>query len=500
MGAVGIVSATPVRQLSHPDDAELDELLASIGLTYPASKVTPFARTVSLTPYQAATRLLDWRRLVLLDHSAGNGIGGGYSYVSADPFLVLSTRGWHTELAGPEGTAVVTSDPLDLLRRLRQRYAIRSDPGLPALLGGIIGYFGYDLGRLWGQSRTTALDEGVPELDVGFYDWVLAANNRTGQQWLVSTGLPSGRQKNAHARFQELTTFLSRPKTSRPANHSPINVPLRSNVGRTSYIEKIQVAKELITAGDIYQVNLSHRLEGDWVGPAWPVYERLRESSPVPYGAYLALEDCTILSASPERFLGFDGRNVETRPIKGTRPRGTTKSQDRALAQQLAKSEKDQAENLMIVDLLRSDLGKVCQAGTIEVPELFGLEGYTSVWHLVSTVHGRLCAGLTAIDLLRACFPGGSVTGCPKIRAMEIIEELEPVRRGVYCGAIGYISFTGAMDTSIVIRTLVARDDHIFLQVGGAIVADSEPEAEYRETLAKGQAVVRAIGAIIQDW
>ena len=234
-------------------------------------------------------------------------------------------------------------------------------------------------------------------------------------------------------------------------------------------------------------------------GAAWPLYERLRAASPVSYGAYLDLGDVKVLSASPERFLKLDGRCIETRPIKGTRPRGATPDEDRTLGAELLTSEKDRAENLMIVDLLRNDIGKVSCIGSVGVPKLFDLERHASVWHLVSTVRGELRPGLDAVDLLRACFPGGSVTGCPKIRAMEIIEELEPVRRGVYCGAIGYLSFTGDMDTNIVIRTLVLRNGRIDLQVGGAVTYDSDPESEYAETLAKGRALLGALGAELEE-
>ncbi|MDP8949037.1 MAG: anthranilate synthase component I family protein [Actinomycetota bacterium] len=212
------------------------------------------------------------------------------------------------------------------------------------------------------------------------------------------------------------------------------------------------------------------------------------------------LGDIKVLSASPERFLKLDGRWIETRPIKGTRPRGVTSDEDRMLGAELLTSEKDRAENLMIVDLLRNDIGKVSCIGSVEVPKLFDLERHASVWHLVSTVRGELRPRLDAVDLLRACFPGGSVTGCPKIRAMEIIEELEPVRRGVYCGAIGYLSFTGDMDTNIVIRTLVLRDGRMDLQVGGAVTYDSDPESEYVETLAKGRALLGALGAKLEEW
>ncbi|MDE2993765.1 MAG: aminodeoxychorismate synthase component I [Chloroflexota bacterium] len=499
-GVTGVGPTTPVVSNGAAPDDELDQLLASIGLASRPGDVTPVVGPVALSPVQAAARLLDRRQLVLLDHSSGATATSRYSYVSADPFLVLRSRGRRSELAGPDGTVTVAIDLSRLLERLLRRYAVPRQPGLPPLLGGAIGYFGYDLGRLFERWPASARDEGVPDLHVGFYDWVLAADYLTGQRWLISTGLPHGNTAAARARWRELQASLERSRPPPPTNGAVASVRLRSNVGRSAYLAQVQRAKEYIAAGDIYQVNLSHRLEGDWTGHTWPLYERLRAASPVPYGAYLALDDCTVLSASPERFLRCERHQVETRPIKGTRPRGATARQDRVLARQLARSGKDRAENLMIVDLLRNDLGKVCQVGTIQVPELFGLEGYASVWHLVSTVQGTVCPELTAVDVLRACFPGGSVTGCPKIRAMAIIEELEPVRRGVYCGAIGYLSFTGDMDTSIAIRTLVVREGRMYLQVGGAVVADSDPEAEYRETLAKGEAVVQAIGAELVEW
>ena len=470
-GRAGAGWAAPVVGNGAAPDDELDQLLASIGVASPMDHATPVAGPVALSPVQAAARLLDRRQLVLLDRSSGATATSRYSYVSADPFLVLRSRGRRSELAGPDGTVTVATDPARLLERLLRRYAVPRQPGLPPLLGGAIGYFGYDLGRLFERWPASAKDEGVSDLHVGFYDWVLAVDHRTGQRWLISTGLPHGSTAAARARWRELQASLERSKPP-PTNGVVANVRLRSNVGRSAYLAQVHWAKEYIAAGDIYQVNLSHRLEGDWTGHTWPLYERLRAASPVPYGAYLALDDCTVLSASPERFLRCEGHQVETRPIKGTRPRGATARQDRVLARQLARSGKDRAENLMIVDLLRNDLGKVCQVGTIQVPELFGLEGYASVWHLVSTVQGTVCPELTAVDVLRACFPGGSVTGCPKIRAMAIIEELEPVRRGVYCGAIGYLSFTGDMDTSIAIRTLVVREGRMYLQVGGAVVAD----------------------------
>ncbi len=476
----------------------LADVLLALGL--PAQgESAPAVITSPVGPYQAASRLPDLPRPAFLDSSLTGRGGGRHSYFTADPFLAIRSLGRRVELTGPAGRAVVEGNPFDVLRDLLSRYRPEQPPGLPPFAGGAAGYFGYDLGRLLERLPATTADEGLPEMNVGLYDWVLAADHLTGESWIVATGLPSGRPEAARARLEEIRQLLTRAKG--PPGNAPgtRTLRLRSNVSRSDYLASVRRAREYILAGDVYQVNLSHRLEGEWRGAPWPLYERLRASSPVPHGAYLDLGDVAVLSASPERFLRLDGASAETRPIKGTRPRGDTPEEDRALAAALLSSEKDRAENLMIVDLLRNDLGKVCRTGSVRVPELFGLEGYASVWHLVSTIRGELRPGLDAVDLLKACFPGGSITGAPKIRAMEIIEELEPVRRGVYCGAIGYISFTGVMDTSVAIRTLVLREGTLHLSVGGGIVADSEPEAEYAETLAKGRAILKAIGAGLEE-
>jgi para-aminobenzoate synthetase component 1 len=255
--------------------------------------------------------------------------------------------------------------------------------------------------------------------------------------------------------------------------------------------------REYIIAGDIFQANLSQRFQAPLRKAPFELYRRLRRRNPAPFAAYLGFDGVTVLSASPERFLRLDHtRQVETRPIKGTRPRGLVPMHDAALGRALAESEKDRAENVMIVDLLRNDLSRVCRPGTVRVPELFALEQHPTVHHLVSTVVGELEPEADAVDLVRAAFPGGSITGAPKVRAMEIIAELEPTRRGVYCGSIGYLSATGAMDTSIVIRTFVAADGELYFQAGGGIVADSDPELEYRETLDKAAGLIETLNSV----
>ena len=268
-----------------------------------------------------------------------------------------------------------------------------------------------------------------------------------------------------------------------------------SNFSREHYLASVARAKEYIAAGDIYQVNLSQRLSAPLATTPFDLYRRLTRENAAPFAAYFDTPDATVVSCSPERFLQVRGGTVETRPIKGTRPRGATPEEDARLAQELLASEKDRAENVMIVDLERNDLGRVCEFGSVHVPELFALESYATVHHLVSTVKGRLRPGSNALDCLRSCFPGGSITGAPKVRSMEIIEEIEPTRRGVYTGAIGYLCFSGDMDVNIVIRTLVIKDGTAHFQVGGGIVADSQPEAEYEETLDKARALARALAA-----
>jgi para-aminobenzoate synthetase component I len=467
-----------------------------------ATEVGPIVvREISRTANDAVSGLLDLPRVVLLDSAGLDSQMSRYSYVTADPFVILTSRDRRVRLRTMSSDVSFVADPFSVLSHLMSLFQTCPARGLPPFHGGAVGYFGYDLGRL--LERVPAhnpTDECLPDLDIGFYDWVIVTDHLSGKSSLVVHDVPGWSPVAPEARIADVERRLhSVPPAIAQAESESVPI-FRSQMRKIDYINAVSRAQSHILAGDIYQICLSHRLEAAWQGHPWPLYQRLRASSPVPYGAYLALDGITIMSASPERFLRLDGRQVETRPIKGTRPRGDTAERDRALAGELLASAKDQAENLMIVDLLRNDLGKVCRPGSIQVPTLAGLEGYASVWHLVSTVTGELCPQTDAADLLRACFPGGSVTGCPKIRAMEIIEELEPVRRGVYCGAIGYLSFDGGMDTSIVIRTLLYRNGQLQLQVGGAITSDSDPEAEYAETLAKGAAVLRGIGAEVEMW
>jgi para-aminobenzoate synthetase component 1 len=327
-------------------------------------------------------------------------------------------------------------------------------------------------------------------MQVGIYDWAVVVDHVEQRAWLAG----QGRDAATLERWDERVSWLSAPARAGSEFSLQVSGPVRSNMDRDAYASAFRRIQRYIRDGDCYQVNLAQRFQAIVAGDPWQIYRALRRVNPAPFGAYLSCADFQVLSASPERFLSVREGTVNTEPIKGTRPRSADPDRDRALADELRASPKDRAENLMIVDLLRNDLGRNCRPGSIAVPHLFDVRSFATVHHMVSTVTGTLDAGRDAIDLLAGCFPGGSVTGAPKLRAMEIIEELEPHRRGVYCGAIGYIGFDGAMDTSIAIRTLVHDRGRLSFSAGGGIVADSVLEEEYRETYAKAAAVFEVLG------
>lgn len=383
------------------------------------------------------------------------------------------------------GKATARNDPFAQLRdELGERVAPMAN--VP-FAGGVLGYWGYDLAQ-----RMSALpheDAGqLPDMAIGIYDWALVVDHQQHTARLVS-----------HRRFAEtadlLSQILQRLEGSpvSPADTFRVYGKITSNFTPDSYADAFAAVQGYLQAGDCYQINLAQRFSATATGDAWSAYLTLRSLSPAPYSAFLNLPHAQILCASPERFLRVQNGKVETRPIKGTRPRGKDARQDEQLADELRKHPKDRAENLMIVDLLRSDFGKNCAPGSVQVPKLFEVESFANVHHLVSTVEGTLAQGRDALAVLRDCFPGGSVTGAPKLRAMQIIEQLEPHRRGIYCGAIGYVGFDGNMDSNIVIRTLVYSDNEIHCWAGGGIVADSDMAAEYQETLDKASAMLELL-------
>ena len=424
-------------------------------------------------PFGTCVRFSGLPYLLFLDSSA-QGALSRYSFLAADPVVIARS---------PEAAR-------DMLRTHHHRPLA----GLPPFQGGIAGYVGYDWGaELERVARPPAdrLTPHMPDVALALYDWVIAWDHLEEKAWLIAIG----NDERATARTAWVRNrLLAAPPAIRDRS-APAAGPPQSNVPRAQFEAGVSRIREYIAAGDVYQVNLSQRFHAPFAGSALALYRRLRARNPAPFGAYLEFAGAQVASISPERFLRLDAttRAAEARPIKGTRPRGTTPDQDAALARELLESDKDRAENVMIVDLLRNDLGKVCRPGSVRVPKLFALESHPTVHHLVSTVTGVLREGADAFDLLRAAFPGGSVTGAPKIRAMQIIAELERAPRGLYCGAIGYVSATGAMDFNIPIRTIVLRDGSATFHAGAGIVWDSEPAAEYEETLAKARTMIEAL-------
>jgi para-aminobenzoate synthetase component 1 len=346
--------------------------------------------------------------------------------------------------------------------------------------GGALGYWSYDL-----ACEPTAHKDALPQMSLGIYDWALVLDHQAQTARLVS-----------HLRYpetaQRLPEILQRLQSGRSPtrDHFRVHGKISCNFSRSSYAQAFAAVQDYLQSGDCYQVNLAQRFSALATGDALPAYLQLRRISPAPYSAFLSLPQGQVLCASPERFIRVSNGQVETRPIKGTRPRAEDAERDRQLADELRCHPKDRAENLMIVDLLRNDLGKNCEIGSVCVPKLFEVESYARVHHLVSTVQGKLAAGRDALDMLEGCFPGGSITGAPKRRAMQIIEQLEPDPRGLYCGAIGYLGFDGNMDSNIVIRTLVYSKGKIHCWAGGGLVADSQCDAEYQETLDKASAML----------
>jgi para-aminobenzoate synthetase component 1 len=435
------------------------------------------------------------RYAVLLDGATPDE-AGRHSFIAVEPFQVLESRGRRTTVDGRDRAG----DPFRVLGAELARFPSRAEPELPPFQGGAVGILGYELGgHLERLPPPRAPDMGLPDMAMLFCDVVVALDHRERRAFILSSGHPEtgarARAERARARLEAVARRL-RGATALPDPPSPDATPeIGATVDRAAYERGVRRAVSHILAGDVFQVNLAQRFTAGLPGGLTPfdLFRRLRAVNPAPFAAHLALGDAAVVSSSPERFLRLDDGWVETRPIKGTRPRGATPERDEALAAELLASEKDRAENVMIVDLLRNDLSRVCMDGSVAVPRLCALERFATVMHLVSRVTGRLRPGAGAVDLLAACFPGGSITGAPKIRAMEIIAELEPVRRGPYCGGIAYLGFDGAMDSSIVIRSYAVRRRRVSFHAGAGIVADSRPEDEYEETLAKARALVAAL-------
>jgi para-aminobenzoate synthetase component I len=451
----------------------------------------PLPELAGLAPLDLAERLCGLPGMTLLE-SARPGRRARWSYLAADPLDMLESAD-----DGP--------DPFVDARRLLARMDAAPGAGPLAMpfAGGLMGFLGYDLGRrLEHLPAFAAVDQWLPELRLGLYDQVIAVDHGSGQVWLASRAVDGDRDRLL-ARRDDVLARLHAPSNASPPRTVDPPGTFASNLDRAGYMAMVEAVRREIARGELYQANVARRLDAAFSADPWPVYRRLRTGDPVGYAAYVDVGPDpssgvprALLSASPEPFLSVSrAGTVLTDPIKGTRPRGHTREEDRALAAELLASPKDRAENTMIVDVLRNDLGRVCDPGSVRVPRLCRLERTGSVQHLVSTVTGRLSPGRDAFDLLAASFPGGSVTGAPKIRAMELIERVEPVRRGPYTGAALWMGPDGAMGSSILIRTLVADGARLTLHVGGGITWRSDAAAEWAETQAKAGGPLRALGA-----
>jgi para-aminobenzoate synthetase component I len=427
-----------------------------------------------------------------------------YSFVAAKPFLTLRSQGSRCEFRSTDGVHEQFGNPWHVLDGLMARYELLEEIDLPFPLGGCFGYWGYDLKNFVEPHlpRKAINDLELPDCHVGFYDSLLVFDHRLDKIWIVSTGCQmdgSRSEKEARRRRKELTQLLRstpKPEARNPklaARSSDSGVAFKSSLEREAFVSLVKRAKDYIRAGDIYQVNLAQRLETSSTLTGWEIFRALTAISPAPFSGYLDAGDFQIASSSPELFLRMSGRHAQTRPIKGTRPRSGDPTRDAQLSYELQTSPKELSELVMITDLLRNDLGRVCEFGSVQVPELVRLERYPHVQHLVSTVEGRLRPGVTHFDAFAKCFPGGSITGAPKIRAMEIIDELEPITRGPYTGCLGYLGFNRESQLNILIRSAVCKADRTYFHAGAGIVADSDPEAEYEETMAKAAGFVAAV-------
>jgi para-aminobenzoate synthetase component 1 len=456
------------------------------------------------SPESLVEQLAGERGVVLLRSCYFDSPQARYSFVAARPLLIFRSFGSRCELDGAGGARF--GNPWHVLEELMARYELLDEIDLPFPLGGCFGYWGYDLKNFVEPRlpRAAVNDLELPDCHAGFYDSLIVFDHRLEKTWIVSTGLQADGSRDparARAQFDFWAEQMAAPLA--PLERRPTIVAGRarlqpsrgsdSNMSRDQFIAKVRRTQEYIRAGDIYQANLSHRLTARTEASGWNFFQRLCDVSPAPFAAYLDCGEFQVCSSSPELFLRFSGPQAQTRPIKGTRPRAKDPTRDAQLTYELQTSAKDMAELVMITDLLRNDLGKVCEFGSVLVPELVRLERFPQVQHLVSTITGRLRPEQTHFSAFASCFPGGSVTGAPKIRAMEIIDELEPVTRGPYTGAIGYLGFNRESQLNIAIRTAVCRAGEIHFHVGAGIVTDSVAEAEYDETMAKAGGFLAAL-------
>ena len=440
---------------------------------------------------------------VFLDSCADSIDTGQYDIIAAEPEKWIKCKNGTGFIKTRAGVEELDTDSFALLsEELSKVQEIGND--LPGLLpdlpfyGGAIGYFSYDLGRSLEQIPTIIKDElSIPDMEMGIYHWAIVVDHNAQESFFLSI-YNSEYIKKLYAEITTLCTSSTDIENSVISTFDLVDHPVWG-VSRPEYTNNINKIKQYIFDGDCYQVNYAQRVSAHYIGSEWSLYKQMRKLNPAPYSAYICADEMNIISCSPEQFVSLNGATVSTKPIKGTVKRSNCTAQDKELATELLNCEKNRAENLMIVDLLRNDLGKVCQPGSIKVSKLFDIESFENIHHLVSTVTGKINSNSTAIDLIKSCFPGGSITGAPKIRAMEIIEELEQSRRGVYCGSIGFISFNGTMNTNIAIRTAITKNNTIYYWAGGGIVADSDADSEYEEVLTKSSAFLSILDKHIKQ-
>lgn len=441
-----------------------------------------------LSAFEIFTIFKDEKDSFILDSAMDKNKLGRYSFISSNPFKTLKYKN-------------SKENPLDFLQNELNKYKVENNTDLP-FIGGAVGYLSYDLGNYIENLPRSAKDDlNVYDLYFGLYDYVIVVDHLEEKTYIATPDLDIKKEENIilhienkinEGEIKGIDTICYEEKEVAPTK-------LTSNFTKKEFENSVEKVRQYIKSGDIYQANLTQRFSGKTTLSSYELYRDLRRVSPAPFGAYLNFDDFNILSNSPERFIKCIDRKLETRPIKGTRPRGKNKEEDLKLQEELRNSEKDRAELLMIVDLERNDIGRISKIGSVKVPELFVIEPYANVNHLVATVVGQLDDDKDAVDVIKATFPGGSITGAPKIRAMEIIDELEPTQRNVYTGSIGYIGFNGDMDLNIAIRTIVKKEDNVYFQVGGGMTWGSDPSEEYQETLDKAQSIMKALRGYYEE-
>ena len=463
------------------------------------SRLSPIVEEVggSGSPEAVVAQLGPARGVVLLRSNYFESSQARYSFVVARPFLVFSSSGARCSIQTRAGSQESYGNPWHLLDEVMARYELLDEVDHPFPLGGCFGFWGYDLKNFVEPKlrRRAVNDLEVPDSWVGFYSSVLVVDHHLGKRWIVATGLAEDGVRTAERCAAEIRFWKETIGTAGRERRAsgPSAGPVQSNLSSEQFIEAVERAQDYIHHGHIYQVNLSHRLSAEWHRSGWDFFLRLKDASPAPFSGYLHCGDFEIASSSPEMFLRMSGSQIRTRPIKGTRPRHADPTRDAQFSYELQTSSKEISELVMITDLLRNDLGRVCEYGSVQVPDLVRLEKYPHVQHLVSTVEGRLRNDVTHFGAFSSCFPGGSITGAPKFRAMEIIDELEPLSRGPYTGALGYLGFNRETQLSIAIRTGLITAGKVHFNVGAGVVADSVPAAEYEETLAKAAGFLESL-------